>query len=436
MQDMRSREKRIKGDKNVKFTPILSQKQQDEQKNRSLETVNNNINVTNTFFRRPFRNCNRFWRSRCRNIKRIQLDICIIIISLWFLTLYFAVNFGNQLSFDRHANFLKRNICFDGVSGQRPFAEHEGKYDMNARAQMVYEVDKWLYRNNSKIGQKIEVFSNNFFGKVLVVEDEIMITEKDERHYHEMIAHVPLAYFNGIQNVRVLIIGGGDGGTLFQVLKHPNVRHVTMVELDEDVVKVSKKYFPEFAKSYDDPRVTLIIDDGAKFVSERLGMKYLNLEEAEPLEIQIASQKGIKNALPENEFEIIIVDSTDYGPAIPLFTRQFYMHIQELLNDENSILVFNCDSPSWAFDTVTHVSSLISSVYERNYLYQVFQPTYVSGYYTFMFASDNIHPVNTQVNWDTFKKKNIQTRYYNKGIHEAAFYLPQFLKDAVPHKDI
>ena len=179
-----------------------------------------------------------------------------------------------------------------------------------------------------------------------------------------MISHVPFAYFNDAANVRVLIIGGGDGGTLFQVLKHPNVKHVTMVELDEDVVKVSKKYFPQFAKSYDDPRVTLIFDDGAKYVSERLGMKYINIAEADPLEVRIADQIGITKAKPENEFDVILIDSTDYGPAIPLFTRQFYMQIQELLDDEKGILVFNCETPAWSLHTVSHVSSLISSIFK------------------------------------------------------------------------
>ena len=398
------------------------------------KNVNNEVTNATSSFRRPFRTCSRFYRSRCRNIKRIQLDAFAIMFLIWGITLYFSFNFGIQHAMYRYESFFDRNICYDGVSGEKPFSEHEGTYDMHARAQMVYEVNERLYKNDSKIGQTIEVFSNSFFGNVLVVEDEIMITEKDERNYHEMISHVPLAYFNDAANVRVLIIGGGDGGTLFQVLKHPNVKHVTMVELDEDVVKVSKKYFPQFAKSYDDPRVTLIFDDGAKYVSERLGMKYINIAEADPLEVRIADQIGITKAKPENEFDVILIDSTDYGPAIPLFTRQFYMQIQELLDDEKGILVFNCDSPAWALDTVAYVSTLISSVYERNYLYQVFQPTYVSGHYTFMFASDNVHPINTPIDWNAFQGKNIKTKYYNQGIHQASFQLPQFLKDVVPHK--
>ena len=380
--------------------------------------------------------CKHFYRSSIRNIVRIQVDVLVVFFSVWFVTIYFAFKFGIDYSNKQHENFMNKNICFNSSSGKQPFSEHDGSYDAFARAQMVYEVKNWLYRNTSKIGQYIEVFSNTFFGNVLVVEDEIMITEYDERNYHEMISHTPLAYFNDVPNVRVLIIGGGDGGTLFQILKHKNVKQVTMVELDEDVVKVSKKYFPQFAKSYEDPRVKLIFDDGAKFVSERLNMTYVEIAEAEADVILAANEKGITKAKIENEFEVVIVDSTDYGPAIPLFTRQFYMQIQELLDDEKGILVFNCETPAWSLHTVSHVSSLISSIFKRNYLYQVFQPTYVSGHYTFMFASDNVHPLNTFINWDNYDVQKLHTRYYNKAVHLASFYLPEFVKDVVTYKDI
>ena len=180
----------------------------------------------------------------------------------------------------------------------------------------------------------------------------------------------------------------------------------------------------------------MIFDDGAKYVSERLGMKYIDIAEADPLEVRIADQIGITKAKPENEFDVILIDSTDYGPAIPLFTRQFYMQIQELLDDEKGILVFNCETPAWSLHTVSHVSSLISSIFKRNYLYQVFQPTYVSGHYTFMFASDNVHPLNTFINWDNYDVQKLHTRYYNKAVHLASFYLPEFVKDVVTYKDI
>ena len=112
-----------------------------------------------------------------------------------------------------------------------------------------YEVEQWYPKPTSSF-QDIEMFRSKFFGNVLVIDNEIMITERDEMHYHEMIAHVPLAYLPSAK--RVLIIGGGDGGTLSQVLKHSNVDHVTIIELDPAVVATSRKYFPDLAKAYDD----------------------------------------------------------------------------------------------------------------------------------------------------------------------------------------
>ncbi len=397
----------------------------------------NLVSVTNTLgesgsssLRHPTRLCRRLCRARCKNVRRMQIDVYVIILAVWVFTLYLAFNFGTRITFGHYRQFFEENLCFDSVSGERPFVEHLGNFDVIARAQMVYEVDKVLYTNHSKIGQKIEVFRNSFLRKVLAVENEIMITERDERNYHEMIAHIPLAYFNDIPNVRILIIGGGDGGTLFQVLKHPNVKYVTMVELDEGVVEVSKRFFPQFAGAYSDPRVSLVFDDGAKYVSKRLGVKYINVAKASPLELRIANQKGISKGEPETEFDVVIVDGTGYGEAAPLFSRQFYMQVHELLNDEHGILACKCGSPAWALSTVSHVSSLISRVFKQNYLYQVFQPTYLSGHYTFMFASDNVHPIKTPINWQKWDAKNIDTRYYNKGIHHASFYLPQFLKQA------
>ena len=138
----------------------------------------------NGSWRRPVRLCCRLCRARCKNIKRVQIDVYIIVLVVWLFTLYLAIHFGTKLAFENYRKFLEENLCFDSSSGEKPFAEHMGSYDFVARAQMVYEVDKMLYTNESEVGQKIEVFSNSFLGKVLVVENEIMITEKDEKHYH------------------------------------------------------------------------------------------------------------------------------------------------------------------------------------------------------------------------------------------------------------
>merc|ERR1712023_129222 len=145
-----------------------------------------------------------------------------------------------------------------------------------------------------------------------------------------MIAHVPLAYLSGKgqmqkilsqtgqKGLRVLLIGGGDGGTLLQILKHRNVETVTVVELDPAVVNTSKTYFPKLAQAFEDDRCNLIFADGAKFVSERLGMDYVNFVDGDEETIKLANSRGLKTALPEKQFELIIVDSTDFGVAAPL----------------------------------------------------------------------------------------------------------------------
>ena len=122
--------------------------------------------------------------------------------------------------------------------------------------------------------QDIEMFRSSFFGNVLVIDNEIMITEKDETHYHEMIAHVPLLYAD--QAERVLISGGGDGGSLGQVLKHTNIKEVTIIELDPAVVRTCRNYFSKIASSFDDARVSLLHENGAKHVSEYVGLEYDN----------------------------------------------------------------------------------------------------------------------------------------------------------------
>ena len=163
--------------------------------------------------------------------------------------------------------------CYSGPHGNKPFAEHDGFFEDISRVSVVYEVIEWYPKPTSAF-QDIEMFKSSFFGNVLVIDNEIMITEKDEAHYHEMIAHVPLAYNDQAQ--RVLIIGGGDGGTLGQVLKHHNVKEVTIIELDPAVVATSRTYFPQLAQSFDDPRVTLMHANGAQYVAEYVGLVYDN----------------------------------------------------------------------------------------------------------------------------------------------------------------
>jgi len=149
--------------------------------------------------------------------------------------------------------------------------------------------------------QKIEVFATEAFGNMLVNDGIVMLTQFDNHAYHEMIAHVPL--FAHPNPKRVLIVGGGDGGTLTEVLKHDGVEEVIMCEIDKKVVDVSKKYFPELTQSFKDPRATVVYEDAAKYVKNK-----------------------------KDYYDIIIVDSSDpIGPAVVLFQKQFYQDVKDAL---------------------------------------------------------------------------------------------------------
>ena len=393
--------------------------------------------------------------------------------------------------------------CYTGPNGHKPFSEHDGYYEDISRLSVVYEVDMWYPKPVSKF-QDIEMFHSAFFGNVLVIDSEIMITDRDESHYHEMIAHVPLAYVPNAK--RVLIIGGGDGGTLGQVLKHMNIKEVTIIELDPAVVQTSKKYFPQLAKAYDDARVTLLHENGAKWIADYVGAEYsddIELDAAvesilgdgderiratrRPKVVRAGSSEnegnrkkikqkkngkrsdiidfsGIgggkvnpggdnsdvdsdsnsdsnsnsdsteangKRRLPGGDYyDVVLVDSTDFGVAKPLFTRSFYENVKKMLKPKTGILCFNVESPSWAERTVNVVQQFLSSIYRHAYIYHLAMPTYSSGHYSFLMASDTIHPLQTKINWKAFYKKNLlkNMHYYTPALHYGSFALPNHVR--------
>ena len=263
-----------------------------------------------------------------------------------------------------------------------------------------YKNNKKLFSKKSKY-QMIDVYKNDFLGNILVIDDDLQLTEHDESNYHEMITHVPLNYIPNAK--RVLIIGGGDGGTLREVCKHSNVKEIYLIEIDEEVINVSKKYFPNVSKSFNDVRLNLVIEDGYKWVKNNLKSK-------------------------EDYFDVIIVDSTDYNTAIKLFSKKFYKMLKDIMKEEG-ILVFNCIGLSWEKEYIDGIIKDMKKNYKYVNLYQVFIPTYASGHYTFCFNSNTIDPMNTPLDIENFRRKNIDTKYYNIDIHKSSFNLPnEYLK--------
>ncbi|MBO8158471.1 polyamine aminopropyltransferase [Thermosyntropha sp.] len=242
--------------------------------------------------------------------------------------------------------------------------------------------------------QELAVVETTEWGKALILDNAVQITEKDEFIYHEMIVH-PVMYIHPNPE-KVLIIGGGDGGTLREVLKHKRVKKADMVEIDGKVVEASKRFFPEVSCSFDDPRANLFIEDGIKYVKET-----------------------------KEKYDIIIVDSSDpVGPAVELFGIDFYRDAYRILN-EDGIIVVQSESPIFFKETFLKVQSYLKQVFPMVYVYWAVCPTYVSGPWTFTMASKKYVP-------DKFpgdKELVDGLKYYNEGIHTAAFNLPRFIRE-------
>jgi len=257
------------------------------------------------------------------------------------------------------------------------------------------KVEKQLYGGHSEF-QQIDVFESKEFGRFLVLDGYIMLTEKDEFIYHEMITHVPMAVHKNPENV--LIIGAGDGGVVRELTRYDGVKNIDVVEIDEMVVEVCKKYLPKTASKFEDKRVNVYYQDGLKYIRKC-----------------------------ENQYDIIIVDSTDpFGPGEGLFTREFYGNCHKALRDDG-ILVNQQESPFYEEDAIAmqQAHKRIADTFEISRVYQAHIPTYSSGHWLFGFASKKYHPIYDRIDWE---KYNIDTRYYNKELHRGAFALPNYVQ--------
>ncbi|MBE6854184.1 MAG: polyamine aminopropyltransferase [Ruminococcus sp.] len=269
------------------------------------------------------------------------------------------------------------------------------------RVRFSIEVKEQLYSGKSYF-QKIEVFDTFEFGRVLVLDDYIMLTEKDEYIYHEMMVHVPIACRPDTIK-KVLVIGAGDGGTVRELCRYDSIEQIDMVEIDEQVVEVCKKYLPQTACRLDDPRVHLYFEDGLKFVR-----RY------------------------QNTYDLIIVDSTDpFGPGEGLFTKEFYGNCFMALT-EHGILTNQHESTYYDSYTemVSRTHRRMRSVFPVSMVYQAHIPTYPSGHWLFGFASKTTHPIYDfhPARWEELQLK---TRYYNTDLHRGCFALPNSVKEVL-----
>ncbi|ASK62042.1 spermidine synthase [Virgibacillus phasianinus] len=242
--------------------------------------------------------------------------------------------------------------------------------------------------------QDLQMLDTEEWGNMLVLDDMVMTTEKDEFVYHEMVAHVPL--FTHPNPKRVLVVGGGDGGVIREVLKHQSVEKATLVDIDGKVIEYSKKYLPTIAGSLDDPRVEVLVDDGFMYIAES-----------------------------EREFDVILVDSTEpVGPAVNLFSQGFYAGISRALKDDG-IFVAQTDNPWFKADLIYQVFHDVKEIFPVTKLYTANIPTYPSGLWTFTMGSKIHNPLKVKEERFT----DIETKYYTPELHFASFALPKFVKE-------
>ena len=265
------------------------------------------------------------------------------------------------------------------------------------------KVDRQLYSGKSEF-QRIDVFESKEFGRFLTLDGYIMLTEKDEFIYHEMITHVPMCVHPSAK--RVLVIGGGDGGTVRELLRYPTIEHIDLVEIDELVVEVCRKYLPQTAGGLGDERVHPHFEDGLKFIRHC-----------------------------EDEYDLIIVDSTDpFGPGEGLFTKEFYGNCYKALKADG-IMVNQHESPFYPDDAyaMQRAHKRIVESFPISKVYQAHIPTYPSGHWLVGFASKKYHPVR-QVDWTRWNALGLATRYYNTQLHAGAFALPNYVEELL--KDV
>ncbi len=269
-------------------------------------------------------------------------------------------------------------------------------YEKSNSLKLGYKIKDILFNKKSKY-QEVSVVETTDYGKALYIDGLLMLTEKHEFFYHEAIVHPALFIHPKPENV--LIIGGGDGGTLREVLKHPNVKKVDMVEIDKMVVDVSKKIFPTLNKGFKSSKANVMIQDGIKYVAET-----------------------------KKRYDIIIVDSSDpVGPAEGLFNESFYKSSYKVLKDDG-IIVSQIESPLFYTQFFKSHFEMNKKIFPIALPMLGFQPDYPYGMWGYSFLSKKYHPID-DFSKEKVKQSKIKTKYYNEDIHYSLFSTPNFVKE-------
>ena len=262
---------------------------------------------------------------------------------------------------------------------------------------LSYRIKETLHTERSKY-QDIAIVDTYQYGRMLLLDSVVQTTEVDEFVYHEMITHVALSAHPDPK--KVLVVGGGDGGSIREILKHKSVEQAILVDIDERVVELSKQYLPSISCGFDDPRVTVNIEDGLAYVKRA-----------------------------KNEFDLIIVDSTDpIGPAVGLFAQEFYRDLYAALKEDGMFVAQT--EPPWSSKTfLPELHSVLHNIFPIVKLFLANIPTYESGLYSFTICSKKHDPTVIQPG-----KHVPNAKYYSPEMHKAAFTLPPFVAELVDIK--
>jgi len=254
---------------------------------------------------------------------------------------------------------------------------------------IFFKLKNQIYKARSPF-QKIEVIENEHFGRVLLLDGLVQTTERDEFFYHEMLVHPAFVCHPSPQDA--LIIGGGDGGALREILRYP-LKRAYLVEIDRQVIDVCRRHFPWLSPSLRDKRVELVIDDGKEFI-----------------------------ARSERTFDIVIIDSSDpVGPSVSLHEMNFYKKLRERLNSEG-IVIAQVGSPFYCLESIKKKSRFLKKLFRMVCFYLSPVPTYPGGMWCFVFLSNKVKPFQIK------RDPALGLKYFNLEIHRAAFSLPAYLK--------
>jgi spermidine synthase len=249
--------------------------------------------------------------------------------------------------------------------------------------------------------QRVEIYDSPALGRVLILNGCFMVTEKDAFIYHEMLVHPAMAAVSHPSSA--LVVGGGDGGAVTELVKYPQLESITLCEIDPMVVKSCREYLPGISSGLDDPRVTVVSEDGAAYV------------------------RGT-----QQHYDLVLIDSTDpVGPGTALFEPSFFQSVKKVLK-EGGAAVFQTESPLFMEDVFVDAVANLRAVFEpgtaRPYLATV--PCYPGGLWSFTFCSNSLD-LSGEAQSDFEPPCADSLKYYDKQVHRAAFTLPRFVRQKI-----